>query len=388
MNNLSTSELNQDERLRYSRHFILPEVGIDGQMQLRAAKVLCIGAGGLGSPLLLYLAAAGVGTIGIVDDDRVELSNLHRQVLYSTEDLGKKKAVAAKARIVALNPNIHINIHDIRLTKKNALELIQQYDMVADGTDNFATRYLINDACFHLKKPNVFASIFQFAGQCSVFTMDGGPCYRCLYESPSATGLIPNCAEAGVLGVLPGLLGTIQATEILKLILKIGQPLYGRLLTIDALTMRMREFSLPVNPACKLCAHHQAFETLTESELQSCTNPPGVIPSEARDLMNNTYDALSITVQELRDLQQQNADFTLLDVREPFEYEQCNLNGLLIPLGELSERLDELDKSKLIVVHCKAGPRSQQAVLLLQGAGFNKVKYLVGGILAWTRVSQ
>lgn len=375
-----TTPLNQDEQLRYSRHFLLPEVGLEGQMRMRAAKVLCIGAGGLGSPLLLYLAAAGVGTIGIVDDDQVEISNLQRQVLYSTEDLGKKKVVAAKARISALNPNVHVDAHDTRLTKTNALELINHYDIVADGADNFATRYLINDACFHLKKPNVFASIFQFLGQCSVFTMDDGPCYRCLYESPAETGLIPNCAEAGVLGVLPGLLGAIQATEVIKLIMKIGHPLRGRLLTIDSLTMRIQEFNLPVNPACKLCVHHQTFETLTESELQSCANSS----SEARDLMNNISDQLSITVEELRDLQKQNVDFTLLDVREPFEYEQCNLNGLLIPLGELSARLHELDKSKLIIVHCKAGPRSQRAALLLEEAGFSNVKYLQGGILAWT----
>jgi molybdopterin/thiamine biosynthesis adenylyltransferase/rhodanese-related sulfurtransferase len=369
MNKLYTSELNQDERLRYSRHFLLPEVGLEGQIQLRAAKVLCVGAGGLGSPLLLYLAAAGVGTIGIVDDDRVELTNLQRQVLYSTEDLGKKKAVTAKTRISALNPNVQVNIHDLRLTKANALEVINPYDIVVDGTDNFATRYLINDACFHLKRPNVFASIFQFAGQCSVFTMEGGPCYRCVYESVPVADAIPNCGEAGVLGVLPGLLGTIQATEVIKLIIKIGQPLRGRLLTIDALTMRIREFSLQTNPNCRLCVHHQPFEALTEHEVQSCAMKPN--------------DKLSITVQELHELQKQNVDFILLDVREPFEYEQCNLNALLIPLGELTARLDELDRSKLIVVHCKAGPRSQRAALLLQEAGFSKVKYLEGGILAW-----
>lgn len=366
--------MNQDESLRYSRHFTLPKVGVDGQKKLRDANVLCVGAGGLGSPLLMYLAAAGVGTIGIVDDDRVELSNLQRQVLYSMEDLGKKKVAAAKARILALNPNIHVITHDIRLTQKNAQELIRQYDMVADGTDNFATRYVINDACFHLKKPNVFASIFQFVGQCSVFTLDGGPCYRCLYEFPPAEGLISNCAEAGVLGVLPGLLGTLQANEVIKLILKVGKPLRGRLLTIDALTMQIRELSLQTNPSCRLCFYHQSLETLAEHEVASCPM--------------RTADDLSITVQDLHKLQKQNADFTLLDVREPLEYEQSNLNGLLIPLGELSTRLNELDKSKLIVVHCKAGPRSQRAVLLLQEAGFDKVKYLEGGILAWMKERQ
>jgi adenylyltransferase/sulfurtransferase len=364
-------DLDTDELLRYSRHFSLPNVGMEGQKRLAQAKVLCVGAGGLGSPLLLYLTAAGVGTLGIVDDDVVELSNLQRQILYNTEDLQQSKTQCAETKLKQLNPHVNIIRHNERLTKDNALNIIRQYDIIADGTDNFATRYLVNDACFHAKKPNVYASIFQFEGQCSVFTTENGPCYRCLYDAPPPAGLIPNCAEGGVFGVLPGLLGTLQATEVIKLILRIGEPLIGRLLTVDALAMRFREFQLQINPDCRLCVHHQAFESLPNHDLAACD-----IPLVEPDNLH------SMTVHELAKLEAHNADFQLLDVREPFEYQICNLQAKLIPLGELPFRLNELDKSKLVVVHCKAGPRSERAAILLREAGFN-VKFLEGGILAW-----
>lgn len=365
------NDFNTDELLRYSRHFSLPNVGTEGQKRLAKAKVLCVGAGGLGSPLLLYLTAAGVGTLGIVDDDVVELSNLQRQILYNTDDLQQNKTQCAEIKLKQLNPHVNIIRHNERLTKDNALNIIRQYDIIADGTDNFATRYVVNDACFHAKKPNVYASIFQFEGQCSVFTAKNGPCYRCLYDAPPPAGLIPNCAEGGVFGVLPGLLGTLQATEVIKLILGIGEPLIGRLLTVDALTMRFREFQLQINPDCRLCAHHEAFETLPNHDLAAC-DIPFIEPENLH----------SMTVQELAKLQKNHVDFQLLDVREPFEYQISNIQGKLIPLGELPFRLNELDKSKLVVVHCKAGPRSERAAILLRESGFN-VKFLEGGILAW-----
>lgn len=363
--------MNQDEILRYSRHFSLPNVGSQGQLKLKNAKVLCIGAGGLGSPLLLYLAAAGIGTLGIVDNDTVDVSNLQRQVLYTTADVGQKKVSAAKARLQALNPHINITRHDARLTADNALELINQYDIVADGTDNFATRYLVNDACWHLKKPNVYASIFQFEGQCSIFSAPNGPCYRCLYDAPPPAGLVPNCAEGGVFGILPGLLGSLQATEVLKLILGIGDPLIGRLLTVDSLTMRFREFAVQRNPGCRLCTHQQSFASLPNHDMEVCQ--VGSLP------------ATSISVQELAILLKNNTDLLLLDVRESHEYDICNLAGKSIPLGQLSQRLHELDKSSAIVIHCKSGARSAQACLLLEKAGFKNVRNLDGGILAWAK---
>ncbi len=371
---LTESTFSTEELARYSRHFSLPEVGLAGQQRLQSARVLCVGAGGLGSPLLLYLAAAGIGTIGIVDDDVVDITNLQRQVLYTTADINEKKTKAAQARLQALNPYVELVLHDTRLDHDNALELIAAYDVVADGTDNFATRYLVNDACFHLQKPNVHASIFQFEGQCSVFTAPNGPCYRCLYDAPPPPGLIPNCAEGGVFGVLPGLLGTIQATEVIKLLLGIGSPLIGKLLTVDALSMRFRQLDLTQNPHCRLCAEHQDFASLPHHNLGSCT-------------MTTTENEVipHITVQELAKLLQQQAKFTLLDVRDPYEYEICNIQGKLLPLAELPERLDELDKNLPMIVHCKAGPRSQRAAALLQDAGFLSVCYLTGGILAWAR---
>lgn len=361
-----------EELQRYSRHFNLKDVGLAGQQRLKSAKVLCIGAGGLGSPLLLYLAAAGIGTIGIIDDDIVDVTNLQRQILYTSKDLGKKKIEIARAKLIDLNPHLNVNTYDQRLTKDNALDIIKQYDIVADGTDNFVTRYIVNDACFHLKKPNVYASIFQFEGQCSVFFAEHGPCYRCLYDAPPPPGLIPNCVEGGVLGVLPGIIGSLQATEVIKLILGIGSSLIGRLLVFDALAMRFQEFYLQKNPNCRLCKHQQDFASLPHHDMHSCNS-------------NTHADSESLSVQELHQLRQLQADFILLDVREPLEYNICNLGGLLIPLSQLSNKVHELDKSKLIIVHCKSGGRSQRALKILREAGCSSVKNLTGGILAWAR---
>lgn len=371
MNNLinSSNSLSSEELTRYRRHFTLPNVGIEGQKRLKSARVLCVGAGGLGSPVLLYLAAAGVGTIGIIDDDIIEPSNLQRQVLYTTEDIKQKKAEAAKYRLGKLNPNINIVCYSERLIKDNALKIIKNYDIVADGTDNFASRYLVNDACFHLKKPNVYASIFQFEGQCSVFNTNDGPCYRCLFDSPPPDGLIPNCAEGGVLGVLPGLVGTIQAIEIIKLILNIGKSLAGRLLTINALSMSFQEFKIQRHPSCRLCTFHQPFDTLPNHDPIACTN----------------LNLLEITVNELYELKQRNASYMLIDVREPYEYSICNLGGNLIPLSELGNQLTKLDKNQSYIVHCKTGNRSLKAVKIMHDAGFSLVKNLYGGILAWAK---
>lgn len=369
-----SKNLNAEEMSRYSRHIMLPQIGIKGQEQLKAAKVLCIGAGGLGSSLMLYLAAAGVGTIGIIDDDHIDISNLQRQVLYATHDLQQKKALVARDKLTALNPCINIIPYVERLTKDNALNIISQYDMVADGTDNFNTRFLINDACFHLKKINIYASIFQFEGQCSIFTAPNGPCYRCLYDEPPVN-LIPNCAESGVLGVLPGLLGTLQANEVIKVILKIGRPLVGRLLTVNALDLKFQEFELPQNPKCRLCGLNQPFDTLPRYENDSCQQSVNHQPAHSLNAVN---------VQQLYSLIQEDADFILLDVREPEEYAICNLNGYLIPLNELPYKHQNLDKSKHIIVHCKSDARSIAAVKLLQNAGFPLVSYLAGGIQAWS----
>ncbi len=373
--NIPPDFFSQDELLRYMRHFTLPHIGLEGQKRLKSAKVLCVGAGGLGSPVLLYLCAAGVGTLGIVDDDTVDLSNLQRQILYTTHDLQQPKTTAAHAKLAMLNPNVHVITHNTRLTKTNACEIIGQYDFVVDGTDNFTSRYLVNDACFQLKKPNIYASIFQFTGQCSIFTTPNGPCYRCLYDAPPPPGLIPDCREGGVFGVLPGLLGTLQATEVLKLILNIGHPLIGRLLTIDALSMRFEEFKIQRHPDCRLCHAHQPFESLPHHDVESCSTT----------YLSAEKNGEAISVQQLQQLMQTKTDFVLLDVREPYEYAICHLGGLLIPLSDLPNRLSELDSAKLIVIHCKTDPRSQRAVQLLKAAGFKSVQYLKGGISAWTQ---
>jgi sulfur-carrier protein adenylyltransferase/sulfurtransferase len=369
----SNASLNRDEMLRYSRHLIMPEVGVAGQERLKAARVLCIGAGGLGSPVSLYLAAAGVGTIGIVDFDVVDASNLQRQVLFTTDDVGKPKVEQAAKRLQALNPNINIRQFNTKLTSANALELFREFDLIADGTDNFATRYLVNDACVLTGKPNVYASIFRFEGQASIFANPSGPCYRCLYPEPPPPGLVPSCAEGGVLGVLPGLLGVIQATEVIKLILGKGDALIGRLLLVDALEMKFRELKLNKDPECPVCGTHPTVTALIDYE-QFCS-------------VRGEETALAIPEiqpQELKRRLDAGEKVFVLDVREPHEYQIANLGGKLIPLGELPQRMGELDKDREIIAHCKAGGRSAKAVEMLQKAGFRKVINLAGGITAWS----
>lgn len=366
--------LTPEEEQRYNRHFSLPQVGLAGQARLKNSKILCIGAGGLGSPALLYLSAAGIGTLGIVDHDHVELSNLQRQVLYDTEDIGQAKASAAKSRLLKQNPHIHLTAYPEKLTEQNALTIIQHYDIVLDGTDNFKTRYLINDACRTLGKPNIYAGVFQFSGECSVFMPDNGPCYRCLYDAPPSATAAPNCSEAGVLGVLPGMIGCIQATEALKLAL--GQPssLAGKVLRLNALTLTFETFILKSNPDCPICAHKKSFHDLSHQIQEHCT------------MTHQTSSAIEhVTPQELKTLREQGSNFVLLDVREPYEYKICNLEGVLIPLGELQVRYEELDKEKPIIVHCRMDGRSLQAAEFLCDAGFQSVKYLKGGINAWAK---
>lgn len=351
---------------RYKRHLLLPEVGITGQNKLGAARIVCIGAGGLGAPVLSYLAAAGIGTLGIIDHDMVELSNLQRQVIYQTADITQRKVDAAKAHLQAQNPDITIITHPIKLTANNASTLLAPFDLIIDCTDNFAARYLINDTCRQLKKPNISASIYQFEGQCTLFAADEGPCYRCLYPSPPPEHWMPSCSNAGVLGILPGLLGMLQATEACKYILQIGQSLQGRLLCVDALRLQFREFMIEQNPNCPLCGQQGNFTTLPHYKENDC--------------MNKIEE---ITVQELVDLRNQHANFMLLDVREPAEYDNYNLGGTLIPLGQLSDRMQELDPNQLIIVHCKSGGRSSRAVDFLNQSGFKNAKNLKGGANAF-----
>jgi adenylyltransferase/sulfurtransferase len=366
--------LSNDEILRYSRHLILPEVGMEGQRKLKAAKVLCIGAGGLGSPLAYYLTAAGVGTLGIVDYDVVDYTNLQRQIIHTTADVGRKKLDSAADKLKALNPFLNLRTFDMKLTSANALDLFREFDIVADGTDNFPTRYLVNDACVLTGKPNVYGSIFRFEGQASVFATEEGPCYRCLYPEPPPPGLVPSCAEGGVLGVLPGLVGVIQATETIKLILGQGDSLAGRLLLIDALGMKFRELKLRKNPDCPACGPRRTITGLIDYE-QFC----GIRGQE--EPAGN--DVPSISVEELKKKLDAKSDVFILDVREPHEYQICNLNGYLIPLGDLQKRVSELDPNREIVAHCKMGGRSAKAVNFLRRSGFAKVYNLTGGILAW-----
>ena len=366
--------LSNDEILRYSRHLIMPEVGMNGQRKLKAAKVLCIGAGGLGSPLAIYLTAAGVGTLGIVDFDVVDYTNLQRQIIHSTNDVGRKKLDSAADKLTALNPFLNLRTFDMKLTSANALELFREFDIVADGTDNFPTRYLVNDACVLTGKPNVYGSIFRFEGQASVFATEEGPCYRCLYPEPPPPGLVPSCAEGGVLGILPGLIGVIQATETIKLILGQGDSLAGRLLLVDALAMKFRELKLRKNPDCPVCGTHRTITELIDYD-QFC----GIRGQE--EPAGNDIPAIS--VEELKKKLDAKADVFILDVREPHEYQICNLKGYLIPLGDLPKRVSELDSSREIVAHCKMGGRSAKAVNFLRRAGFTKVYNLTGGILAW-----
>jgi sulfur-carrier protein adenylyltransferase/sulfurtransferase len=368
--------LTNEEILRYSRHLIMPEVGMEGQLKLKAARVLLIGTGGLGAPLGLYLTAAGVGHIGLVDFDVVDFTNLQRQVTFGTSDVGKPKAEATKTRLSNLNPDLKIVTYETRLTSENALELFKDYDIIVDGTDNFPTRYLVNDACILLGKPNVYGSIFRFEGQVTVFGMPGGPCYRCLYPEPPPPGLVPSCAEGGVLGVLPGIIGSLQALETIKLIIGKGEPLVGRLVLFDALTMKFRELKLRKNSHCPICSKHRKIHELIDYN-EFC----GIRGEEEPE---GDLNVPEITARELKERLDHGDDIFLLDVREPLEYQICNLKGHLIPLGELPRRVHELDSAREIVAHCKIGKRSAQAVDFLRQAGFRKVYNLHGGILSWS----
>jgi adenylyltransferase/sulfurtransferase len=371
-------ELTKDELSRYSRHLILPEVGEAGQRKLKAARVLCVGTGGLGSPLALYLAAAGVGTLGLVDFDVVDASNLQRQIIHSTADIGRKKLDSAAEKLQALNPNLNVIKHDTLLTSANALDILKDYDVIADGTDNFPTRYLVNDACVLLGKPNAYGSIFRFEGQASVFATKDGPCYRCLYPEPPPPGLVPSCAEGGVLGILPGLVGVIQATETIKLILGKGSTLVGRLLLVDALNMRFRELKLRKNPECPVCGAHPTVTQLIDYQ-QFC----GIAPATKEEIAVKN-GVPQITVSELKRRIDAGEDLFILDVREPFEYQIANIGGKLVPQGEVPQRLAEIDRDREIIVHCKAGGRSQRIAEFLKQSGYPDVVNVAGGILAWS----
>jgi sulfur-carrier protein adenylyltransferase/sulfurtransferase len=389
-------KLTNDEIARYSRHLILPEVGMEGQQKLKAAKVLCVGTGGLGAPLALYLVAAGVGTIGLVDFDTVDDSNLQRQIIHSTATVGMLKVDSAEIMLKGLNPAVNVVKHNTMLTSANALDILKDYDVIADGTDNFQTRYLVNDACVLLKKPNAYASIFRFEGQASVFGTEQGPCYRCLYPEPPPPGLVPSCAEGGVLGILPGLLGVIQATETIKLILGIGEPLIGRLLLVDALGMSFRTLKLRKNPDCPVCGTHPTVTELIDYDQFCGIAPPSTVgPLEvARDKAVGDLPVVDgipqISVQELKRKLDAKEDVFVLDVREPHEYQIVNLGAPLIPVGDVERRASELAQKELagkkdaeIIVHCKSGARSQRAAVALKQAGFTNVSNLTGGILAW-----
>ncbi|HEY6348869.1 MAG TPA: molybdopterin-synthase adenylyltransferase MoeB [Candidatus Angelobacter sp.] len=368
--------LSKDEILRYSRHLIMPEVGMEGQQKLKAARVLCIGTGGLGSPLALYLAAAGVGTLGLVDFDVVDFTNLQRQIIHFSSDVGRPKLDSAKEKIAAINPYVSVKTFETRLTSDNALKIFADFDIIVDGTDNFPTRFLVNDACVFTGKPNVYGSIFRFEGQASVFATKDGPCYRCLYPEPPPPGLVPSCAEGGVLGILPGLVGLIQATEAIKLVLGKGDPLIGRLLLVDALGMRFRELKLRKNPECVVCGKHPTVTKLIDYE-EFC----GL---RGQEQPVATAGIPEISVEELKRRLDAKDDLFILDVREPHEYQICNLNGYLVPLNDLPKRVHELDPNKDMVVHCRSGGRSAKAVEFLRQAGFSKAKNLAGGILAWS----
>lgn len=370
-------ELTPEEMARYSRHLILPEVGLEGQRRLKAARVLCVGTGGLGSPLAFYLAAAGLGTLGLVDFDVVDASNLQRQIIHSTRDIGRKKLDSAEEKLVALNPALNVVKHETMLTSANALDILKDYDIVADGTDNFPTRYLVNDACVLLGKPNVYGSIFRFEGQASVFATKEGPCYRCLYPEPPPPGLVPSCAEGGVLGILPGLVGVMQATEVIKLILGKGEPLIGRLLLIDALAMRFRELKLRKNPECPVCGAHPTVTQLIDYQ-QFC----GIAPQSQQESMNNGIP--QITVKELKRRIDAGEDPQLIDVREPYEYQIAQIGGKLIPQNEVPKRLGEIDPTREVVIHCKSGGRSQRIAEFLKQQGYPRVANVAGGITAWS----
>jgi len=365
-------ELTTDDLSRYSRHLILPEVGMEGQQKLKAARVLCVGT------LALYLTAAGIGTLGLVDFDVVDASNLQRQIIHSTKDIGRKKLDSAEEKLKALNPAINIVKHDTMLSSANALDIIKDYDVVADGTDNFPTRYLVNDACVLLGKPNAYGSIFRFEGQASVFATETGPCYRCLYPEPPPPGLVPSCAEGGVLGILPGLVGVIQATEVIKLILGKGEPLIGRLLLVDALNMRFRELKLRKNPECPVCGDNPTVTQLIDYQ-HFC----GIVPETPQEA-NVKNGIPQITVKELKARRDAGEDVFLLDVREPYEYQIAQIGGKLIPQNDVPNRLAEIPRDREIVVQCRSGARSQRIAELLKQAGYQDVVNLAGGILAWS----
>ena len=370
-----SEELTHDEVKRYSRHLIMPEVGMTGQIKLKKASVLCVGAGGLGSPLAFYLTAAGVGRIGIVDFDVVDFSNLQRQILHTTHDVGRPKLDSAAEKLNALNPNVNVELHETRLTSENALQLFEKYDIIVDGTDNFPTRYLVNDACVLTGKPNVYGSIFRFEGQASIFATSDGPCYRCLYPEPPPPGLVPSCAEGGVLGILPGLVGLVQATEVIKLILEKGTSLVGRLLLFDALGMKFRELKLRKDPECPVCGENATIKALIDYEAFCGIVPAGEESPTGID---------EVTPKELKEELDQGKDPYILDVRNQVEYDISRIEGShLIPLDQLLNRLHELDSARDIVAHCRTGARSAKAIEMLQEAGFRKLRNLKGGVLAW-----
>jgi molybdopterin/thiamine biosynthesis adenylyltransferase/rhodanese-related sulfurtransferase len=371
-------QLSNEEIRRYSRHLILPEVGLAGQKKICSTSVLCIGAGGLGSPIAMYLAAAGIGKIGIVDFDTVDYSNLQRQILHTDADVGRSKAESAKETINGINPNVEVVLHNTRISSENALDLIRPYDIVVDGTDNFPTRYLTNDACVLLKKPNVYGSIFRFEGQASVFAPHlGGPCYRCLYPEPPPPGMVPSCAEGGVLGVLPGIIGCIQTTEILKLALGKGSSLVGRLMLFNALDMKFRELKLRKDPACPICGENPTITELIDYEM-FC----GITPEPAQPVGNPD----EVTVQDMKKaLDNPSLGIKVIDVREPDEYEIAHVNGVpLLPLSQLSQRFTELDTNQQYYIHCKSGVRSMKALEFLRQQGFKYLKNVKGGISAWS----
>ena len=365
-------ELSREELIRYSRHLLLPEVGLDGQRKLKAARVLLVGAGGLGSPAALYLAAAGVGTLGIVDFDVVDITNLHRQILHGTSDVGRSKLESAISRLREVNPHVTVEPHETRLTSANALQIIRQYDVVVDGTDNFATRYLVNDACVLTNRPNVYGSIFRFDGQVSVFCTPDGPCYRCVYREPPPPGLVPSCAEGGVLGILPGIVGTLQATEALKLVLGIGEPLIGRLNLVDALGARLRTVRIRKDPTCPACGTRELQQLIDYDAFCGVTDVPDEAPM------------LEITPRELAARLARADDVVLIDVREPYEHAIARIHGArLVPLGAFADAIPSLDRQRDIVIHCRSGARSATAVRQLQAAGFTRVWNVAGGILRW-----
>ncbi len=371
-------DLTSDELRRYARHVLLPELGLDGQRRLKAARVLLVGAGGLGSPLALYLAAAGVGTLGVVDFDAVDVSNLQRQIAHGTSAVGVPKLASLEARVADLNPNVRVVRHDVRLARGNAMDIVGAYDVVADGADNFATRYLVNDACVLAGKPNAHGSILRFEGQATVFDAARGPCYRCLFPEPPPAGLVPSCAEAGVLGVLPGVIGSIQATEVIKLLTGLGEPLVGRLLLYDALAMRFRELQVRKDPQCPVCGESPSIR-----ELQDYDEICGTPAAGGEGVFGGGQDDL--TVQQLDERRRRGDDFVLMDVRQPEEWRIAHVEGaVLVPLATLPARAHEFDRDREIVLMCHHGGRSQQALQFLRRQGFTRLKNLSGGIDAWS----